>query len=116
GRAFATWTQPAYARAELADRTPLRMPPAVRVAELTGAPPAVSRALTGLREAVPALPSDAVLGPVPQDGDTPTVRALVRFDYAVGKAVATALRAAVVTEALSGRRSPKQRGPRTRNT
>ena len=35
-RALATWTQAAYARAELADRAPLRMPPTVRVAALEG--------------------------------------------------------------------------------
>jgi primosomal protein N' (replication factor Y) len=44
------------------------------------------------------------------------VRALVRFDYADGRAVAEALRAAVVAEALSGRRNPKTAGPRVRNT
>jgi len=115
-RALATWTQPAYARGELADRAPLLMPPAVRVASVTGTTDGVRRAIDAVRAAVPHLGPDAVLGPVPQEGETPTVRALVRFDYADGRAVADALRAAVVAEALSGRRNPKKAGPRVRNT
>lgn len=122
-RALATWTQPAYARAELAARAPLHMPPAVRVASATGTATGVRRAIAAVREAVPRLDADAVLGPVPWEagggqGDGPgsTVRALIRFDYADGRTVAEALRAAVVAEALSGRRSPRGGGPRVRNT
>lgn len=121
-RALATWTQPAYARAELTDRTPLSMPPVVRVAAVEGTPEAVDAALTALRSEVPALPASAFLGPVPIDpasrgvgtasaaSDTGLVRALVRFDYAHGRAVAEQLRAAVVAEALRGRRG-RGRGP-----
>ena len=100
-RALATWTQPAYARAELTDRVPLHMPPTVRVAAVEGTTASVATALTALREAVPTLDAGAVLGPVPVDGG---VRALVRFDYAVGRPVAEALRAAVIADALHGRR------------
>ncbi len=67
-RALATWTQPAYARAELADRAPLRMPPTVRVAALEGSRAAVEAALSAVREAVPVLDDEAVLGPVPTAG------------------------------------------------
>ena len=116
-RALATWTQPAYARAELADRAPLRMPPTSRVARLEGDGPAVDRALAALRTAVPELPADAVLGPIPIDRQGwPGARALVRFDYAKGAAVAASLRASVVAEAVnarSARRGPaKSRAPR----
>ncbi len=110
-RALATWTQPAYARAELADRVPLHMPPAVRVASLEGSASSVAMALTDLRAAVPTLDASAILGPVPlpapADGaaGSPGVRALVRFDYALGKPVAENLRAAVVADALRGRRA-----------
>ncbi|WP_136044609.1 hypothetical protein, partial [Microbacterium sp. K41] len=38
------------------------------------------------------------------DDDPPRVRALVRFDYGAGVRVATVLRAAVVAEAVNGRR------------
>jgi len=110
-RALATWTQSAYARAELADRVPLSMPPAVRVAAVVGTPPVVTSTLSSLREAVPALGTSAILGPVPADGGL--VRALVRFDYSLGRPVAEHLRAAVVAEALRGRQRARERGART---
>lgn len=117
-RALATWTQPAYARAELVDRAPLRMPPAVRVASVEGHARSVDALLTELREAVPDLDALAVLGPVDTSAppDTPTSRALVRFDYAHGRAVAEALRAGVIADALRARKSTKDKGPRPRNT
>lgn len=112
-RALATWTQPAYARAELADRLPLRMPPTVRVAALSGARRSVDTALQKLREDVPELDADAILGPV--DGED-GARALVRFDYARGARVAESLRASVVSDAVSGRRPPRGKGQVRRNT
>ncbi|HEX5857833.1 MAG TPA: primosomal protein N' [Microbacterium sp.] len=114
-RALATWTQPAYARAELAARAPLRMPPASRVALVEGTPIAVDRTIAALREAVPALVGEAVLGPLPDEEPAPEVphaRALVRFDYATGPAVAASLRSSVVAEALRSRRAVKGRTPR----
>ncbi|MCG7415232.1 primosomal protein N', partial [Microbacterium aurum] len=127
-RALATWTQPAYARAELTDRTPLSMPPVVRVAAVEGTPEAVDAALTALRSEVPALPASAFLGPVPIDpasrgvgtasaaSDTGLVRALVRFDYAHGRAVAEQLRAAapVLVPARDARAGPRPRRPQAR--
>jgi primosomal protein N' (replication factor Y) len=105
-RALATWTQPAYARAELAERAPLHMPPAVRVATVDGARAAVTACLEQLRADVPTLDDRAILGPVARDdGD----RALVRFDYAVGRAVAASLRSSVVAAALRTRRPAKNR-------
>lgn len=118
-RALATWTQSAYARAELADRAPLHMPPAVRVAAVEGSAASVAGALNDVRAAVPTLGATAIVGPVPRSGgsarldggadtagaETSAVRALIRFDYAAGRAVADALRAAVVADALRGRRS-----------
>ncbi|WP_295838886.1 primosomal protein N' [uncultured Microbacterium sp.] len=117
-RALATWTQPAYARAELVDRAPLRMPPAVRVASVDGHARSVDTLLSSLREAVPDLDALAVLGPVDtsSEPDVATSRALVRFDYAHGRAVAEALRAGVIADALRARKSRKDRGPRPRST
>ena len=106
GRALATWTQPAYARSELESRAPLHLPPATRVALVEGVPASVSRAIDALREL--PLPADAVLGPVPVEGEEGRVRALVRFEYAAGAAVATTLRAAVVAEAVKRRRGRGQ--------
>ncbi len=112
-RAFATWTQSVYARAELAERAPLHMPPAARVALVEGSAAAVARALASLDEV--KLPRDAVLGPVPIESDDypPRVRALVRFEYGAGARVSAALRASVVAEAVSARRG---RGASTRST
>ncbi|MBO9626281.1 MAG: primosomal protein N' [Microbacterium sp.] len=112
-KALATWNQSGYARSELAERAPLHMPPAARVALIDGTQAAVGRALDALAEL--ALPKDAVLGPIPVDSDDvpPRLRALVRFDYAAGTRVATALRAAVVAEAVNNRRG---KGRTTRNT
>ncbi|MFK4760754.1 primosomal protein N' [Microbacterium sp. ZW T5_45] len=111
-RALATWNQSGYARAELAERAPLHMPPAARVALVEGTKAALDRALGSLSEL--ALPPDAVLGPVPIDSDDlpPRLRALVRFDYSAGARVATALRAALVAEAVGNRRG---RGRTVRN-
>lgn len=118
-RALATWTQPAYARSELAERAPLKMPPTVRVAVVEGTRPAVDGALSALARDIHELTADAVVGPVsiPSD-DVPRVRALVRFDYAHGRAVAQTLRAAVVAEAVAGRRSRAKgrAGAAARNT
>ncbi|MFG6476752.1 primosomal protein N' [Microbacterium sp. P06] len=117
-RALATWTQPAYARAELADRAPLHMPPAVRLATVEGAAKSVDTALATLRTDVPTLDAAAILGPVvaTEAGSAPESRALVRFDYPHGRAVAESLRASVIADALRARRLPRERGPRPRNT
>ena len=112
-RALATWSQAAHARSELESRAPLHMPPTTRVALVQGSVPAVGHALAALTDL--ALSADAVLGPVPVESDDvpPRVRALVRFDYGAGARVATALRAAVVAEAVSGRR---RKGRATKST
>nr|WP_194411799.1 primosomal protein N' [Microbacterium cremeum] len=112
-RALATWTQPAYARAELAERAPLRMPPTVRVAAVDGARSVVESALDDLRHAVPELDAQAVLGPLPRPEG---VRALVRFEYALGARVAESLRASVVAQAVKARRPAKGRAPGPANT
>lgn len=101
-RALATWTQPAYARSELEARAPLHMPPTARVAQVDGLPASVRRALDAL--APLGITGAAVLGPVPLDDGDGRVRALVRFGYAQGAAVAGALRAVVVADAAQSRR------------
>ncbi|MCK2028543.1 primosomal protein N' [Microbacterium galbinum] len=111
-RALATWNQSGYARSELESRAPLHMPPTTRVALVEGSAAAVSRALIALGEL--ALPSDAVLGPVPVESDDipARVRALVRFEYGAGTRVVSALRAAVVAEAVASRRG-RGKNPRS---
>ncbi|NLP85382.1 primosomal protein N' [Microbacterium sp. CFH 90308] len=112
-RALATWTHAGYARAELADRAPLRMPPTVRVAAVDGARAAVDAALMELRRSVPELDAEAVLGPLPRND---AMRALVRFDYGLGPRVAESLRASVVAAAVKARRPAKGRPAGPANT
>ncbi|WP_224785846.1 primosomal protein N' family DNA-binding protein [Microbacterium caowuchunii] len=110
-RALATWSQPAYARAQLAERAPLKMPPTVRVAVVEGTRPSLDAALGALARDVHALTADAVVGPVVIPGeDPPRYRALVRFDYALGKPVTQTLRAAVIADAVQARKG-RRRGP-----
>jgi primosomal protein N' (replication factor Y) len=97
--ALATWNQPAFASAELADRRTLRFPPAVRVASVTGNDHAVSEAVAAVTSLVPA----DVLGPVPtEDG----VRTILRLDYGKAQAAARELRATVVKNATKRRKPP----------
>jgi primosomal protein N' (replication factor Y) len=104
-RALATWNQPAYARGELAERAPLKMPPAVRIARIEGDAAQVDEALVRLGADAPRLAPDAVIGPVPapEVSGRKRARALVRFEYGLGAAVATSLRASVVAAAVSSR-------------
>jgi primosomal protein N' (replication factor Y) (superfamily II helicase) len=95
--ALATWRLPDYARKELTDRRRLRFPPAVRVATVTGTADAVEQAVA---KAIQIGHTDA-LGPV-DTGDG--VRAILRFDYADGPAVAAALRAEVILSATRRRK------------
>jgi len=110
-QALALWQQHSYASAQLQDRRTLGFPPALRVASVTGKPAAVQGALDALRLA----PIRDVLGPAPLPAEGPRslddglVRAIVRFDYAHGEAVATALRGVIVRQATGGRRPPAGR-------
>jgi len=100
--ALTTWNQAAYASTELADRRRLRFPPAVRVATVTGTPERVAEATLAAVDVDSAHFID-VLGPVAlPDG---SVRSIVRFDYALGAAVAAQLRADVVRAATARRPS-----------
>ncbi|QNE46874.1 primosomal protein N' [Glaciihabitans sp. INWT7] len=96
--ALATWRRADYLRSELADRRTLRFPPAVRVATVTGTPETVQAAVG----AIQGIDRVDVLGPVETaDGG---VRAIVRFDYGEGAAVASGLRAEVIRAATSRRK------------
>ncbi|MCP2030855.1 primosomal protein N' (replication factor Y) [Okibacterium sp. HSC-33S16] len=97
--ALATWNQPAFASAELADRRTLRFPPAVRVASVTGDDAAVSEAVAAVTSLVPA----DVLGPVPTENG---VRTILRLDYGKAQAAARELRATVVKNATKRRKPP----------
>jgi primosomal protein N' (replication factor Y) len=99
-RALATWTQPAFAHAELLDRRALRFPPAVRAASVSGDAAAVAEALAEVRD----IPSANILGPTPTDDG---VRAIVRLDYGQAGEAARMLRGAVVRNATRRRKAPQ---------
>jgi primosomal protein N' (replication factor Y) len=87
-QALLRWDPPGAADRELAERSRLQFPPAVRLAELTGPAEAVAELVDTVE-----LPAGArVLGPLPTDRP-PAVRALVRVAPADGRGLALALKA-----------------------
>jgi primosomal protein N' (replication factor Y) len=101
-QALIRWDPVWFAEHELAERTELGFPPAVRMASVTGAPAAIADFVTAAR-----LPADAeVLGPVPVEAvagrpatarDETHERALIRIGRDEGLALARALHAAQAT-------------------
>lgn len=91
-QALLRWDPPAFARRELADRAELGYPPSARIAELTGAYPALKEILD-----LADLPEGAqLLGPVPvQRAGEQTERLLVRCPRAEGAHLARALKSAL---------------------
>lgn len=104
--ALATGNIAGFARAELADRRALGFPPAMRSATLDGLPDAVAAARAALPESV------AIVGERTAEGRT---RAILRFDYTQGPAVARAVRGEIVRQAAS-RRKPVPGAPRPSRT
>lgn len=99
-RDFATGRTAEFAHAELVDRRTLHFPPAVRLASIAGAPDVVEAAVAAVD---PGLLID-VLGPATVDEST--VRSILRFEYAKGQEVATAVRGAIVRNATKRRKAP----------
>lgn len=84
-QALVRWDPAGFAERETADRVSARLPPASRIATITGSPGALDDALTLL-----ALPESAeVLGPTPVGEDES--RALVRVPRGAGAALSNAL-------------------------
>jgi primosomal protein N' (replication factor Y) len=107
-QALLRWQPRWHADRELSERRELHLPPAARMAALTGTPAAVAELLSGLE-----LPPGAeVLGPVPApstggrgQGDDPAERMLVRVPRASGHDLADALKAAQAGR--SARKAPE---------
>lgn len=96
--ALVRWDPVGFAERELAERRELSMPPAVRLAELTG----TSSALNAVIDEAELPPDVAIIGPAPLP-DSDDSRALIFFGY--GRAtVPRKLRAALA--ARSARREP----------
>ena len=86
-QALVRWDPAGFAARELAERAQVRLPPAARLATITGEPGALDDALTLL-----ALPEVAdVLGPVPLGNDKGEQRAVIRVPLASGPALSDAL-------------------------
>src|SRR5699024_9627750 len=93
-QALLRWDPAWYAQLELAERTELGFPPAVRMASVEGTPEAVAELL----DEITLPPSAEVLGPVPlgdtdDDGRAGRERALLRVPRADGRALAAAVSA-----------------------
>lgn len=94
-QALVRWDPAGYASRELAERVELALPPAVRIASVTGPRDAVDTLLSRLD-----LADAEILGPVPVDAADPdalepAVRALVRVPRTGGAALARALSASL---------------------
>ncbi|MET8758671.1 primosomal protein N' [Lentzea sp. NPDC004782] len=98
-QALVRWDPVWHAATELAARTELGFPPAVRMATVDGTPDAVNALLDELR--LP--PTGEVLGPVPLGEDETRERALVRVARSEGRQLA-----AVLAEAQAVRTARKE--------
>ena len=108
-QALIRWDPVTHAERELAERTELRFPPAIRMASLTGPKDAVA----GLLAAADLPAAAEVLGPVPVEAEGSLdhsdqageqVRALIRVPRRAGRALAAALHAAQAVR--SARKEP----------
>jgi primosomal protein N' (replication factor Y) len=99
-QALVRWDPAWHAQRELAGRTELGFPPAVRMATVDGLPKAVAAFLDELE--LP--PTGEILGPVPIGEQSEKERALVRVPRTDGRSLAAALAA---TQAVrSARKEP----------
>jgi primosomal protein N' (replication factor Y) len=97
-QALVRWDPAGFAARELADRTELGFPPAVRMASLTG----TAAAVADLLAAADLPPNAQVIGPVPADKGAE--RILLRVPRPQGAALASALKTAAA--ARSARKAP----------
>lgn len=93
-QALVRWDPAGYAARELDERAELRLPPAVRVATVTGPREAVT-ALVARVDDVEVLGPVPVEGPPPRGALVPDVRAVLRVPRARGAALAAGLRASL---------------------
>jgi primosomal protein N' (replication factor Y) len=81
---------------ELSERRQLRLPPAVRIASVTGPAALVSEVVSQI---VARFEGTDSLGPVRLDDDR--VRSVVRFPYSLGAEITKAFRAEIISRAVS---------------
>ena len=106
GQMFALWDQVGMARAELAQRRELNFPPHHRLASITGPRELLDQMILGLSDSIPEAKKGQIelLGPLLIERENPTAgrvpaiaeplwRYLLRFDYSVGEALASEIKA-----------------------
>ena len=107
GQKFALWSQAEIAKHEYLSRAELRFPPFIRMAALTGERDLLNKVLA-------ALPADIeVLGPMPISGKNAAVddwRALIRYEYSQGSALAATLKAQVLLATAGSKRVSAKSG------
>lgn len=97
-----------YVASLLAEREALSLPPATRVALISGSREAVA----SIEAALTDIPRRSVMGPVP--GPEGSSRLIMTFDYKDGAVVAKALRALVIKTATTSRKPAGSDGPAPR--
>jgi primosomal protein N' (replication factor Y) len=100
-QALVRWDPAGHAEQELAARTELGFPPAIRMASVDASPSALADFLDHLE--LPA--SGEILGPVPLGDKGDLERALIRSSLADGRALATTL--AIAQAARTARKDPE---------
>jgi primosomal protein N' (replication factor Y) len=107
GQKLALWSQAEIAHHEYHSRAELRFPPFIRMASLTG-----EREL--LNKVLEALPAEIeVLGPMPVTAKGAAVddwRALIRYEYAQGAALAATLKTQVLLATAGSKRVSAKSG------
>ena len=105
--ALQRWRQDELADHELDQRRALDFPPAARLVAIRGTRREVDAALRRLRDL--GLDDLQVLGPAPDPDEPDRQRAIVRFAYRQGRAIAEALKAELVAAATASRRRTANR-------
>ena len=107
GQKFALWSQAEIAAQEYHSRAELRFPPFIRMASLSG-----EREL--LNKVLEALPAELeILGPMPVAGNSAATgdwRALIRYEYAQGAALAATLKTQVLLATAGSKRVSAKSG------
>lgn len=107
GQKFALWSQAELAQREYLSRAELRFPPFIRMASLSG-----EREL--LNKVLESLPDDIeVLGPMPvttKNAAADDWRALIRYEYSQGAALAAKLKAQVLLATAGSKRVSAKSG------
>ena len=107
GQKFALWSQAELAQREYLSRAELRFPPFIRMASLSGERELLNKVLESLPEDI------EVLGPMPvttKNAAADDWRALIRYEYSQGAALAAKLKAQVLLATAGSKRVSAKSG------